>query len=170
MEGAEAALLDLVRRDLHDIASALMRREGAGHVLQPTALINEAYLRLFGGARIAFTDRKHFFRTAARAMRRVLIDEGRRRRARRRGGDPQPVELDERQLVTRATPDEALALAEALEALAARDARQADIMDLHFWAGYSDKEIARDLQLSERTIEREIRAGVLFVRRFLATP
>lgn len=169
VEGAQQALFDVVCRDLHAIASSLMRKEGPGHVLQPTALINEAYVRLFGDAQIRFIDRKHFFRTAARVMRHVLADEGRRRHAARRGGSRQQVNIDERMLVTRVTPDIALVLAEALEALASRDARQAEIMDLHFWAGYTDKEIASFLQVGERTIEREIRAGVLFVRRFCQT-
>jgi RNA polymerase sigma factor (TIGR02999 family) len=168
--GAEAALFDLVSRDLRALANAHMRREGPGHTLQATALVNEAYLRLFGGAKVAPNSRKHFFGMASKVMRQVLVDHARKRDAGKRGGQRRQVTLDEGMAVGSAQYDVQLAVHEAIAALAEQDERQAQILDWHLFAGQSDKEIAETLGISERTVERDIRSGKLFVRRQLDRP
>jgi RNA polymerase sigma factor (TIGR02999 family) len=152
--GAEAALFDLVQDELQRVARALMHRQPAGHTLQPTALVNEAYLRLLGGGDADFADRDHFLRTAARAMRSILVDHARRRLADKRGGERQQVVLRDDHAAE--VPDEEIvAVNEALARLEAVQPRGARVVELRFFGGMGEEEIARLLDVGVRTVRRD---------------
>jgi RNA polymerase sigma factor (TIGR02999 family) len=161
-------LFEVVYDDLRAVASNLMRREGPGHVLQTTALVNESFVRLFAGSQGSLADREHFFRIAARAMRRILIDEARSRNAVKRGGGGRQVTLHEWMQVSEAAAEDQIELQKALDDLAALDPRQAQIMELLVFSGRTKQEISEVLSISVRTIEREIAAATLFLRRRIA--
>lgn len=148
-------LLPLVYDDLRVMASGQMRREREGHVLQPTAVVHEAYLRLAGGRPPEATDRSHFIAIAARAMRQVLVDFARRRDAEKRGGGwarTTLTGLGPRGVGQEISPDELLALDEAMEAL---DPRQRRVVECRFFGGLEEREIAEALGVSERTVRRD---------------
>lgn len=151
---AEAALMDLVYGELRRIASAFMRREKAGHSLQTSALVNEAFLRLAGRQTIQLKNRSLFFTAAARAMRRVLIEHARRKQASKRDGG-QRVDLDSAEIVAEGGTLQLIQLDSALEQLAQFDPRQAQIVELRFFAGLSVEETAEALGLSTRTVKRD---------------
>src|SRR5262249_16914356 len=123
-------LLPLVYDELRRIAAHKMSTEAAGHTLQPTALVHEAWLRLVGHKQFGWQSRAHFFGAAAEAMRRILVDHARRKQSQKRGGGVQREELDESHLVLAAPPDELLAVHEALDKLAATDASAAELVKL----------------------------------------
>lgn len=158
-EGAGSeALLPLVYEELRAIAAGRMGVERAGHTLQATALVHEAYVRLLADERPGWRDRGHFFAAAAEAMRRILIDHARRVRSQKRGGDLQRVTLGGREGSggdLELGPDELIALDEALERLAAEDPRAAEVTRLRFFAGLSVEETAAALELSVRSVHRE---------------
>lgn len=144
-------LLPLVYDDLRAVAEREMRREAAGHTLQPTALVHEAFLRLTGAAGSA-SDRAHFLAIAARAMRQVLVDHARRRSAAKRGGGLAPATLTDGIGDGPLNAEEILALDRALETL---DPRQRQVVECRFFAGMEETEIATALGLSERTVRRD---------------
>jgi RNA polymerase sigma factor (TIGR02999 family) len=151
---AGSQLLPLVYDELRRLASRQLGREKAGHSLQPTALVHEAYLRLVGdrGQERAFRDRGHFFAAAATAMRRILIDSARRKQARKRGGG-----MHRRPLEAVAAPEnneELLALDEALQKLAAQDAIKARLVELRYFGGLTGAQAAEVLQISPTTADR----------------
>jgi RNA polymerase sigma factor (TIGR02999 family) len=148
----------LVYGELHRVAEAYMRRERRDHTLQPTALVHEAFLRLSEGASVSWTDRSHFFRLAARAMRRILTDHARRVRAAKRGGGGK-VPLRESKLRIAALDLDVLALDEALGRLAELDPRQATIVELRFFGGLTVEETAKALDLSAITVKRDWRSA-----------
>jgi len=150
-DGALERLLPVVYADLRAVAEREMRREAAGHTLQPTALVHEAYLRLAGAAESA-GDRTHFLAIAARAMRQVLVDHARRRDAAKRGGGAPPVTLTDAVGAGPLDLDELLALDRALDTL---DPRQRQVVECRFFAGMEESEIATALGLSERTVRRD---------------
>lgn len=160
-------LFAIIYDDLRAVASNLMRREGPGHLLQTTALVNETYVRLFAGNAVSPRNREHFFRIAARAMQRILIDEARVRKAQKRGGGATQIPLEHWMSVGGAPAETQLELQKGLGALGLLDARQAHILELHLLAGREKDEIASLLSLSVRTVEREIASGTLFLKRFL---
>jgi RNA polymerase sigma-70 factor (ECF subfamily) len=139
--------------ELHDIAAAYMRRERSGHTLQPTALVNEAYLRLPQGL-ASVNDRHHFFALAAQAMRRVLVDHARRRASDKRGANPVRVTLSGVPS-TYQQPLDVLALDEAITKLAEVDARAARVVELRFFCGHTDKVVADMLNLSVASVRRD---------------
>jgi RNA polymerase sigma factor (TIGR02999 family) len=147
-------LLSLVYEELRRLAAQKMAREAAGHTLQPTALVHEAWLRLAGGATPHFKSRKHFFGAAAEAMRRILVEHARRRDSRKRGGGSEREELDESRLVLTAPPDELLAVHEALEELARTDPAAAQLVKLRYFVGFSLEETAAAMGLSPRSAGR----------------
>jgi RNA polymerase sigma-70 factor, ECF subfamily len=151
----EARLIPQIYDELRRVAHRYMRLERANHTLQPTALVNEAYVRLIQEPNLHWTSRAHFFATAAQLMRHILVDHARSRRAGKRGGVQNQVTLDENILPAPSQSMDILALHEALERLSALDARQGRIVELHFFGGLSFEEIAAVLQVSERTIKRE---------------
>ncbi|MGC4052795.1 MAG: sigma-70 family RNA polymerase sigma factor [Paludibaculum sp.] len=150
---AEAELFDLVYRKLREMARYQMRHERQGHTLQTTALVNEVYLRLFGGS-VDWQNRAHFFSVAAQTMRRILVDHARSRLSNKRSGGMR-VELGEAFLIADDQIDKVLAVDQALTRLAAQDARQARIVELHLFAGMSLEETARVLDISKRTVQRD---------------
>ncbi len=153
--GAAERLFAAVQRELRGLASGLMHRERPGHTLQPTALVNEAYLRLVGATDLRWEDRAHFFGVAARAMRQVLVDHARERAAAKRGGGWERVTLDERLNVLARADVDLFELDDALDRLAEKDARAAQVVELRFFGGLTEDEIAHVLDLSRRTVQRE---------------
>jgi len=151
---AQAELIPLVYEELRRVARNYMRREKAGHTLQPTALVNEAYLRLVEGPPIDWQNRAHFFAVAAQLMRRVLVDHARARGALKRGGNECRVSLHDQERAEEKDAD-LLALDQALERLAERDPRQARIVESRFFGGLSEKEAAAVLGISVRTVKRD---------------
>jgi RNA polymerase sigma-70 factor (ECF subfamily) len=159
-EGARGELLALVYDELRQVASHLMRRERAGHTLSPTAVVHEAVIRLLGDAVFdKATDRGFLFASAARAMREVLIDHARRRGADRRGGGRRRVPLDAVVDYFEGQGLELVAVHEALDRLAERDERQAQVMTLRYFGGMTVAEVAAALGVSVVTVERDWRVA-----------
>ena len=158
-------LFGLVYNELRQVARAYMRRERADHTLQATALVNEAYIRLFGGQAFQWENRKHLFCTVARSMRRVLMDHARSRGAERHGGAFQKIVLDERGPAIFHDPAEFLALSEALDRMAQGFPRQAQVVELRWLAGLTEEETAAVLDVSETTVKNDWR----FARAWLKT-
>jgi RNA polymerase sigma-70 factor (ECF subfamily) len=152
-EAAEK-LFPLVYSELHRIANSFMRRERQDHTLQPTALINEAYLRL-ADASVDWQSRAHFIAVAANAMRRILVDHARRHDAIIRGGGLQRIEWDDALGMPEEKSRELLALDEALHRLEATSPRQAKVVELHYIGGLSFEEIGAVLAVSPRTAKRD---------------
>ncbi|MGA8028653.1 MAG: sigma-70 family RNA polymerase sigma factor [Bryobacteraceae bacterium] len=152
---AESALMDLVYAELRRLAHRFVSRERTPNSVETTGLVHEAYLRLAGPSNVDWQSRAHFFAVAARVMRRILVDAARQRRAYKRGGDQEKVTIDERVMGDGLAPEELLALNDALDRLAAVDPRQAHIVELRFFCGLTEDEIARQLQISTRTVKRE---------------
>jgi RNA polymerase sigma factor (TIGR02999 family) len=150
--GAAASLLPLVYDELRKMAAAKLAGEAAGHTLDATALVHEAYVRLVGDHQ--FADRSHFFRVAAEAMRRILIDHARHKRRIRRGGGRERVPLSDVEVAGDASVEELLALDEALDWFAARDPAKAELVKLRFFAGLSEEEAATALGISRATASR----------------
>ena len=148
-------LIPLVQPELHRLAHHYMSQERAGHTLQTTALINEAYLRLADDSQPLWQNRNHFVAAAAQLMRRIMVDHARQRLSLKRGGGAVRVTLDETALVTDSRSEELLALDEALETLAAQDPRKSQIVELRYFGGLTVEETADFLKLSLRTVERE---------------
>ena len=148
-------LLPLVYDELRRIAAQKMARESAGQTLQPTALVHEAWLRLGGDEQPTWQNRAHFFGAAAEAMRRILIDRARRRRALRHGGGQERVDIDDLELATDTeNDDQLLAVHEALDKLAAQDPPKAELVKLRYFAGMTIEEVALALGISEPTAKR----------------
>ncbi len=152
---AAAELLPLVYDQLRGIARARMSDERAGHTLQATALVHEAYARLVGPNEVKWESRAHFFRVAAEAMRRILIDHARKRNSQKRGGDRERLPISVVDLATEYDPERVLEFDEALTTLAREDERAAEIVQLRFFAGLSVQETCEAMALSERTVMRE---------------
>jgi len=150
---ATAELLPLVYEELRRIAAHKMARESAGHTLQATALVHEAWLRLVGASEQSWQNRAHFFGAAAEAMRRILVEHARRKQSLKRGGGGERVELNDSALVMSAPPEELLAVHEALDGLAAQDATAAELVKLRYFVGMTMEEAASAVGLSKRTAE-----------------
>jgi RNA polymerase sigma factor (TIGR02999 family) len=152
---AAEQLLPLVYEELRKLAAARMANEAAGHTLQPTALVHEAWLRLAGkDANVQFANRAHFFAAAAEAMRRILIERARRNGAEKRGGDWQRIDLDKVEVAIDADDDTLLLVNEALEKLAQEDANASEIAKLRFFGGLTLEEAAQVLGVTKRTADR----------------
>jgi len=163
-------VLPQIYDELRVIAAQHLRKERQGHTLQATALVNEAFLRLSGRERVHVEARVQFFAVAAQAMRRVLVDHARRRRAEKRGGDEAPVPLTEiaDAELTASPLVDVLDVDEALTRLAALDERQARVVELKFFAGMEAEEIAAALDVSPSTVQREWRMARAWLRHQLA--
>jgi len=160
------ALTPLVYRELHRIAAAYLRRERGDHTLQPTALIHETYLRLADQSMIDCRSRAQFFAIAANLMRQILVNYCKRRSAAKRGGGNR-VALDEAAGVAQQTEIDVLALDQALCKLAEIDVRQSRIVELRFFGGLTESEIADVLDVSPRTVKREWRTAKIVLYREL---
>ena len=157
-EGNQSALDELyplVYEELHRLARRYMSRERKGHTLQTTALINEAYVRLVDQKNVHWANRSHFFAISAQIMRRILIDHARRHGYAKRGGGAQQVSLEEVALVAGNPGSELLKLDEALKILAEIDPRRCHVVELRYFGGLSNEEIARVLKVSENTVTRD---------------
>jgi len=152
---ARDELVPVVYRELRRRAGAYLRRERPDHTLQPTALVHEAYVRLMGQERVAWQNRAHFFAMAAQMMRRVLIDHAREHQAAKRPGAAVKVVLDDRVGTTQPRACELIALDQALVELARIDPRQGQIMELRYFGGLSEQEVAAVLSISRATVTRE---------------
>lgn len=148
-------LVPMVYDDLRRIARRQLRRGGAGHTLDTTGLVHEAYLKLVDPAKVDWQDRGHFLAVSARAMRQVIIGYARKRSAEKRGGGERPVTLDEAQIAIDEQADRLLALDRALERLGERDERLARVVECRFFAGLSEEETAQALGVSLRTAQRD---------------
>ena len=151
-------LLPLVYEELRRLAAKKMSQEPPGQTLQATALVHEAYIRLVGSEARNWNSRTHFFCAAAEAMRRILIDNARRKKSQKRGGDKQRIELDESILAApeEIEPDDLLALNEALEKLTCTDRSKADLVKLRVFAGLSGKQAANILDISESKASEDL--------------
>jgi RNA polymerase sigma factor (TIGR02999 family) len=152
---ALAALTPLVYDHLHRLARHYMAGERPGHTLQATALVNEAYLRLIDSSKVRWQNRTHFFALAAQLMRRILVDFARSRADQKHGGGMHQTTLDESLVVSNKPAPDLVALDDALTALAAVDARKAQVVELKFFGGLDEKEIAQHLQISVDTVQRD---------------
>jgi RNA polymerase sigma factor (TIGR02999 family) len=150
---AAAKLMPLVYDEFRALAARQLRRERPDHTLQPTALVNEAYLRLIDQTRVDWQGRTHFFAVGAQAIRRILVDHARQRKRQKRGGGAGRVVLDDDVALAPQRSEEILALDEAMQKLAELDPRQAQIVEMRFFGGMSVEEVAQVLGVSKRTVE-----------------
>lgn len=165
---AEEQLLSALYQQLHTRASSMMRRENSNHTLQPTALVNEAYMRMIGANSTEWQNRTHFLAVSSMAMRRVLVDHARARQRGKRGGGVQTVSIDVGlQLTVEHDPD-VLALEDVLEELAVLNPRQAQMICFRFFGGMTVAEVADQLGVSKRTVEAEWTMAKAWLRRSLA--
>jgi RNA polymerase sigma-70 factor (ECF subfamily) len=162
---ALAELLPLVHQELRRIARCYMVGEKHGHTLQATALVNEAYLRLLGSQKVNWQNRAHFFAISAQLMRRILVDSARARGYRKRGGGVQKITLDEAFIAPAEKGSDLVALDDALQALAAFDARKCKVVELRIFGGLSVKETAEVLKVSPDTIFRDWRLARTWLAR-----
>jgi RNA polymerase sigma-70 factor, ECF subfamily len=144
-----------VYSELRALAARYLHRERKNHTLQPTALVHEAYLKLVGKTRIDWHGRAHFLAFAAQAMRQILVDHARRHRATKRGGHRHRIELDDNLVIESNRIVDLLALEDALTKLTKLDPRQAQMVELRFFGGLSIAEVAKVLEMSKRSVERE---------------
>lgn len=154
-EEAFGELITVVHRELYRLAREHMRRERSGHTLQPTALVNEAYIRLVDQKRAKWENRGQFFGVAAKMMRRILVDQARKRRAARRGGGAERLPFDESIASSRGPAVNLTALDDALRQLESMDPRQSRVVELKYFAGLGIEDIARLLEVSPATVVRE---------------
>jgi RNA polymerase sigma factor (TIGR02999 family) len=154
--------------ELRRLAGSYLAGETVSHTLQPTALVNEAYIKLVDQTRVDWKGRTHFFAVAAQAMRRILVDHARRRSRQKRGGGHQRIEWSDQLQLCPERDDDLLALDEALTKLAQLDSRQAQIVELRFFGGLTVAEVSQLLNLSKRTVEAEWTMIKAWLRRELS--
>ena len=164
-ETALAKLTPLVYQELHRLARAYMGRERAGHTLQTTALVNEAYLRLIDSSRVRWQNRAHFFAISAQLMRRILVDFARSRNYQKRGGEMPRVSFSEAFEVAEEQEADLVALDEALTALAKVDPRKSQVIELRFFGGLGVEETGEVLQVSADTVMRDWRLAKMWLLR-----
>jgi RNA polymerase sigma factor (TIGR02999 family) len=168
LKGAADRLLPAIYGELHNVAQRIMVGERPGHTLQPTALINEAFIRLIRPDDPNWKNRRHFVRIAARAMRNVLVDHARARKAQKRGGAGVPITLDEGLVVGSNDPDSVIAVHEALERLNKVDPQLAQVVELRFFGGLTEAEIGATIGISERSVQRGWRVARAWLTRELS--
>ena len=162
---AEEQLMTMVQAELRKLAAGYLRRERGGHTLQPTAIVNEAYIRLMPQRGVHWANRAHFFGIAAKMMRRVLVDHARRRRAAKREGFAgEPITLSHVADPVGGENIDVLALNEALADLATLDDRQAEIVELRFFGGLKIDEVAEAVGVSPATVKRELTTATVWLR------
>jgi RNA polymerase sigma factor (TIGR02999 family) len=165
---AEAELAPIVYDELHKLAQAYMRHEKPGDTLQPTALVNELYMKLVAGELPDVNSRTHFYGIAAHRMRQILVDEARRHRAEKRGGGVANVELNELLAGAVARGETLMALDSALNELGKFDERKTKIIELRYFGGLDQEEIGLALGISPATIRREQRKAEIWLRSFMS--
>ncbi len=169
-DGAFEELVPVVHEHLRRLARRQMSGERPDHILQPTALVNEAYLRLVDTRRVKWQDRAHFFAMAARVMRRVLVDVARAQKNQKRGGGFHRITLDRTVPVWRDTPEDVIAIDEALQAFAKNYERQSQVVELRFFGGLSVEETAEALNVSPDTVMRDWKFARTWLTRELSRP
>jgi len=162
-------LFPIVYNELRRVAANLMREERSNHTLQPTALVNEAYLRMAASPEMTLQDRGHFFAVASRAMRQALVEHARVKFAKKRGGRQAQVEMDDAIGSIDMELERVIAVDEALTNLEKLDARQAKMVEMQYFAGNSIEEIVAVSGLPERTVKRELQTGRLYLAEQLDT-
>jgi RNA polymerase sigma factor (TIGR02999 family) len=150
--GDSEELFPLVYDELRRLAAVRMAGEAAGHTLQPTALVHEAWLQLAGDGGRTWQNRRHFFRAAAEAMRHILIDNARRKSALKRGGGRERVAIEELEITAKTPGENILMINEALQWLEQEDPKKARIVSLKFFGGLTNEEVAENMDLSLRTV------------------
>jgi len=166
-ETALDQLIPLVHAELRQMAGRMMARERQGHTLQPTALVNEVFLRLIDVRRVQWQNRAHFLAMAARLMRRVLVEAARSRDSQKRGGKVVRIDVDPTQIGAATPGSDLVALHDALDALATLDARKSQVVELRYFGGLSVQEAAEVLQVSPETIMRDWKFAKLWLLREL---
>src|SRR5262249_8056804 len=162
---AEERLMVVVQSELRKLAASYLRRERPGHTLQPTAIVNEAYMRLLPQRGVRWENRAHFFGIAARMMRRILVDHARRKRAAKRDGLGDPMTTLSQVADPSGGQDvDVLALHDALSELAALDPRQASIVELRYFGGLKIDEVAKAMNISAATVKRELTTATAWLR------
>jgi RNA polymerase sigma factor (TIGR02999 family) len=161
---AEAELINNLHRELKRLAASHLRKNRPNHTLQPTALVNETYLKMLGGKKVSWQNRAHFFGVAARVMRQILIDYARARQAEKRGGSAVMLQLDEALAFAKGRPSELLALDAALDRLKVEEPRAHQIVELRFFGGLSVEEAAEVIGVSARTVKRTWSFGRAWLR------
>jgi RNA polymerase sigma factor (TIGR02999 family) len=167
-QGARDELMPLVYDELRRLARAYLRRERPGHTLQPTALVNEAYLRLIDQSQVSWQNRAHFFGIAARLMRQVLVNHAEARRAAKRGGDAERISLNEVDRLAVDREVDLVALNEALKNLERIDPPQGQIVELRYFSGLTIEEVAEVMGVSAATVKREWATARAWLRRELS--
>ena len=171
-QGDEAALhqmIPLVQRELHQIARRCMAGEQSAHSLQPTALVNEAYLRLVEVQQMNWQNRAHFLAMAARLMRRILVDHARSKGSEKRGGAAMKITLDDAVILPHEPGPDLVALDDALEALAKLDERKSRVIEMKFFGGLSVEETAEALKLSPQSVMRDWKLAKAWLLREMGT-
>ena len=171
VQGETAVSQDLMREvydDLHAVASRYLSRESAGHTLQATALVHEAYLRLINQRSVEWKGRTHFIAIGAKAMRRILVDHARTKQRQKRGGGRLKMSLDEQLTVSTKNGQDVLAVHQAIDELQRFDERQARIVELRFFGGMTVAEVADVLGVSPGLVEREWRVARAWLRKQLS--
>jgi RNA polymerase sigma factor (TIGR02999 family) len=161
-------LFEDVYAELRALAARYLHRERKNHTLQPTALVHEAYLKLVGHTHIDWQGRAHFLAIAAQAMRQILVDHARRYRAAKRGGNRHRIALDDNLVVESSRTVDLLAMEDALAKLTKLDPRQAQMVELRFFGGLSIAEVAKVMEISKRSVEREWTMVRAWLRRELS--
>jgi RNA polymerase sigma factor (TIGR02999 family) len=164
-EHALDSLTPMVYHDLRRLAAHLLRSERSGHTLQPTALVNEAYVKLSGQSKIQWQNRTHFFAVAARVMRQILVDYARGHQRAKRGGGAALLPLDEALVFAPERSADLLVLDQAVDRLAVVDPRKAKVVELRFFGGLNNDEIAEALQISSNTVMRDWNMAKAWLRR-----
>jgi RNA polymerase sigma-70 factor, ECF subfamily len=167
-EDAKEQLLSFVYDEMKRHARYLMSRERVDHTLQPTALVHEAFIKLGDGAKIIWNDRAHFYGFASHLMRQILVDHARQHAAAKRGGNATRVSADDLDIPSYERADSIVAIDDVLNRLAKIDERQANIVEMRFFGGMTNSEIAETLDIGERTVGREWQAAKLWLYRELA--
>jgi RNA polymerase sigma factor (TIGR02999 family) len=167
-EAALQRLVPIVHEELRRLARRQMAGERPGHMLQPTALVNEAYLRLVNLKQMQWQDRAHFFAMASRLMRRILVDFARSRGYRKRGGGEKQISFREALDVAEDQPTDVVAVDDALEALAHVDERKSRVVELRFFGGLSIEETAEVLDVSRETVKRDWTFAKMWLLRYLS--
>lgn len=165
---ARDKLMELLYEELHRIARLRLHAERPAHTLQPTALINEAYVKVFAGCQLNFADRTHFLATMSVAMRRILVDHARSRNGAKRGGNYQRVSLGERdEPIQDADALQLLSLDAAIHALAAERERAAQLVEMHYFGGMTADEIAAATGISIHMVRQHLRFAQAWLRRYM---
>jgi RNA polymerase sigma-70 factor, ECF subfamily len=164
---AENRLLEAVYAEMHRMAAGFMRRERVGHTLQPTALVNEAYVRMLGGKEGSWDSRAHFYVAASRTMRRILIDHARTRKAAKRAGEWKRVDLESGIAMAQEQDADLLGLDAALVRLAALNPRHVQVVELRYFSGLSVEDTAKVLGISDTTVKRDWALARAFIEKEL---